>query len=122
MIEGAGRTVRRVNPAQVRTREDLIGQLGELFRRDARGIQRLAHAAGLSPATLHGMISGDTNLPRPSTLEAFVKECGQDPAPWLAARAGYSVGTGRRHGTRPPARRDHRVPEDRGASFSASPT
>lgn len=76
----------RIDPAQIQTREDLIGQLEELFHRDSRSIKRLAQAAGLSPATLHGMINGGTNLPRASTLEAFVKKCGQDPAPWLAAR------------------------------------
>jgi hypothetical protein len=75
-----------INPTQIQTREDLIGRLEELFHRDARSIKRLAEAAGLGPATLHGMINGSTNLPRASTLEAFVKECGQDPAPWLAAR------------------------------------
>jgi hypothetical protein len=78
--------VSRIDPAQIQTREDLTGQLEELFVRDTRSIKRLAQAAGLGPATVHGMISGSTNLPRASTLEAFVKECGRDPAPWLAAR------------------------------------
>jgi hypothetical protein len=78
--------VRRIDPDQIQTREDLTGQLEELFLRDARSIKRLARAAGMGPATVHGMISGSTNLPRASTLDAFVKECGQDPAPWLAAR------------------------------------
>jgi hypothetical protein len=77
--------VSRIHPAQIQTREDLAGQLEELFHRDPRSIKRLAQAAGLSPATLHGMMKG-TNLPRADTLAAFVKECGQDPAPWLAAR------------------------------------
>jgi hypothetical protein len=77
--------VSRINPAQILTREDLAGQLEELFHRGTRSIKRLARDARLGPATLHGMING-TSLPRASTLEAFVKECGQDPAPWLAAR------------------------------------
>lgn len=75
-----------INPAQIQTREDLTGHLEELFHRDPRSIKRLANDAELSPATVHGMINGSTNLPRASTLEAFVKECGQDPAAWLAAR------------------------------------
>jgi len=78
--------VSRINPAQIQTREELTGHLEELFDRDPRSIKRLADDAGLSPATVHGMISGSTNLPRASTLAAFVKVCGQDPAPWLAAR------------------------------------
>lgn len=76
----------KIDPAQIRTREDLIAQLAELFYRDTRSIKRVAQAAGLGPATLHGMINGGTNLPRASTLAAFVAECGQNPVPWLAAR------------------------------------
>jgi AraC-like DNA-binding protein len=99
--------VSRINPAQIQTREDLIRQLEELFHRDTRSIKRLAQAAGLSPATLHGMINGGTNLPRASTLEAFVKECGQDPAPWLAARTRVLRGEGQevRHSAAAPSRR-----------------
>jgi hypothetical protein len=104
--------VSRINPAQIQTREDLTGQLEELFHRDTRSIKRLAHAAGLGPATLHGMISGGTNLPRASTLEAFVKECGQDPAPWLAART--RVQRGDRQEARHPTANPSRLPRARG--------
>jgi hypothetical protein len=98
--------VSKINPAQIRTREDLIGQLEELFHRDTRSIKGLAQAAGLGPATLHGMINGGTHLPRASTLAAFVKECGHDPAPWLAARTRVLRGDRQaaRHSTADPAR------------------
>jgi hypothetical protein len=86
--------VSRIDPVQIQTSEDLVGQLEEFFHRDTRSIKRLAQAAGLSAATLHGMINGGTNLPRASTLEAFVKECDQDPAPWLAARTRVLRGQG----------------------------
>jgi len=78
--------VSRINPAQIRTREDLARQLEALFHRGGKSIQRRAQDARLAPATLHGMING-TSLPRASTLKAFVEACGEDPAPWLDARA-----------------------------------
>ncbi|WP_221355357.1 helix-turn-helix domain-containing protein [Streptomyces beigongshangae] len=76
----------RINPDQIHSREDLIEQLARLF--DARGlsIQALAAESTLSASTIHGMINGATDVPRPSTLEKFVKACGHDPKPWLEAR------------------------------------
>jgi hypothetical protein len=93
------RAVSRIDPAQILTREDLARQLEGLLHRGARSIRRLARDARLGQATVHGMING-TSLPRASTLEAFVKECGQDPAPWLAARARILRGD-RQEGRRP---------------------
>ena len=94
-----------INPARIQTREDLAGQLEALFQRDPRSIQRLAQDARLGPATLHGMING-TSLPRKGTLEAFVKECHEDPRPWLDARARVLRGDrqGARHSAAGPSR------------------
>lgn len=85
----------RIDPARIETAEELTDQLAELFRQGGWSAHRLSGASGLSTATIHAMINGATTLPRASTLEAFVKACGQPPAPWLQARA-RTVPTARR--------------------------
>jgi plasmid maintenance system antidote protein VapI len=76
-----------VNPSQIHTRAELTKQLVELFHKGGWSIQRLAAEADLGRATVHGMINGTTDLPRPATLKAFAEACGQNPQPWLEARA-----------------------------------
>ncbi|MEU6743765.1 hypothetical protein [Streptosporangium sandarakinum] len=58
-----------------------------LFDRDPRGVRRLAADAGLGAATVQALITGGTALPRAGTVERFVRACGEQPGPWLAARA-----------------------------------
>ncbi|WP_207709587.1 tetratricopeptide repeat protein [Actinomadura macrotermitis] len=77
----------QIDPAQIRTRQELVEQLGLLFVRDGWSHHRLAEAAdGLSPATVRKAVSDVTALPRPSTLKALAKAFGRDAGPWLEAR------------------------------------
>ncbi|MFC5188051.1 tetratricopeptide repeat protein [Actinomadura harenae] len=76
-----------IDPNRILATQDLAEQLAELSARYPHGIHHLATAAKLSPATVHALIAGRTVIPRTSTLENFVMACGQDPRPWLAARA-----------------------------------
>ncbi|WP_157430159.1 tetratricopeptide repeat protein [Actinomadura oligospora] len=76
-----------IDPARIRTSQDLAEQLAVLSARYPHGVHHLAAAADLSPATVHALITGRTAVPRAGTLESFVETCGQDPVPWLAARA-----------------------------------
>lgn len=73
-------------------------------------MHRLAAAADLSPATVQGILSGSTGLPRTETLRAFVTACDQDPKPWIEARgrvvrATRGTPTGWRRGDESAARR-----------------
>jgi tetratricopeptide (TPR) repeat protein/transcriptional regulator with XRE-family HTH domain len=75
-----------IDPGRIRTRQELAEQLAALFHRGGWSRHRLAEAAGLSPATVQGIIIGATGVPRTGTLEAFVTACGQQPEPWVRAR------------------------------------
>ncbi|GGP91241.1 FxSxx-COOH system tetratricopeptide repeat protein [Streptosporangium pseudovulgare] len=72
---------------RIKTRAQLTDQLAALFHAGGWSVHRLATAAGLSPATVFGLVNGRTGMPRAATLAAFVQACGQDPAGWVAARA-----------------------------------
>ncbi|GGQ18027.1 hypothetical protein [Streptosporangium pseudovulgare] len=76
-----------IDPERIRTGRQLAEQLALLFDRDPRGVQRLAAKADLSAATVQALITGGTALPRAETVERFVRACGREPGPWLAARA-----------------------------------
>jgi transcriptional regulator with XRE-family HTH domain len=75
-----------MDPEQIQTGEQLAGQLRELFHLGGWRIHRLAERAGLSKATVQGILSGTTMIPQAGTLTEFVRACGQDPGPWVAAR------------------------------------
>jgi transcriptional regulator with XRE-family HTH domain len=75
-----------IDPRRIQTAQELADQLAGLFHQRGLSIQRLASAARLSPATVQGIVSGSTAIPRAGTLEAFVTACGQPSEPWLAAR------------------------------------
>ena len=75
------------DPRQIQSVNDLTEGLVALFHRDGWSAHRLAEAAELSPATVHGILTGNTGVPRAGTLKAFVTACGQDPRLWLEARA-----------------------------------
>ncbi|MFF0249969.1 tetratricopeptide repeat protein [Streptosporangium sandarakinum] len=87
-----------IDPERIRTSRQLAEQLALLFDRDHRGVQRLAADAGLGAATVQALINGGTALPRAGTVERFVRACGEQPGPWLAARARLAAA----------ARTDHR--------------
>ncbi len=98
----------RIDPGRIRTREDLHAQLVALFHAGGWSVHRLAAAAGLSPATVQGILDGSTGLPRTGTLQAFVQACGKDPVTWIAARgrivqAEKNAGPGGRSGQEAPA-------------------
>ncbi|MFI0406185.1 hypothetical protein [Actinomadura sp. 3N508] len=76
-----------VDADRITTSRQLAEQVALLAARYPHGIHRLATDAGLSAATVHALINGATALPRVRTLESFVQACGEDPGPWLAARA-----------------------------------
>ncbi|MEU8251615.1 hypothetical protein [Nonomuraea sp. NPDC048916] len=76
-----------IDPARIQTSQDLTEQLAELFHQGGWSIQRLATAASLSPATVHAMINGTTEIPRAGSLSAFVTACHQPSDLWLQARA-----------------------------------
>ncbi|MET9067784.1 hypothetical protein [Streptosporangium sandarakinum] len=75
-----------IDPERICTSRQLAEQLALLFDNDRRGVQRLAADAGLGAATVQALITGGTALPRARTVERFVRACGQQPGPWLAAR------------------------------------
>ncbi|SNT60261.1 Tetratricopeptide repeat-containing protein, partial [Streptosporangium subroseum] len=74
-----------IDPRKIHTRHDLTQQLAQLFRDGGWSIHRLAGKAGLSTATVQAILKDDA-LPQAKTLSAFVRACGQDPAPWVQAR------------------------------------
>jgi transcriptional regulator with XRE-family HTH domain len=74
-----------MDPEQIQTGEQLAGQLRELFHLGGWRIHRLAERAGLSKATVQGILSGTTMIPQAGTLTEFVRACGQDPGPWVSA-------------------------------------
>jgi hypothetical protein len=75
-----------IDPEQIGTAAQLVEHLGELYTRGGWSIHRMAQASGLSTATVQAIVNGTTRLPQTSTVKAFVTACGQDPAPWVAAR------------------------------------
>ncbi|MEO3823002.1 tetratricopeptide repeat protein [Actinomadura sp. B10D3] len=75
-----------IDPEQIGTAEQLVEQLGELYRRGGWSIHRLAEASGLSTGTVQAIVTGARGLPQTGTLKAFVTACGQQAAPWVAAR------------------------------------
>ncbi|GII61457.1 hypothetical protein Skr01_15420 [Sphaerisporangium krabiense] len=75
-----------IDPDRIKTSKELSQQLRALFKEGRWSHRRLAEAAGLSPATVHAIVSGATELPRTGTLVAFVTACGQRKEPWVAAR------------------------------------
>ncbi|MFB9474768.1 hypothetical protein ACFFR3_35190 [Nonomuraea salmonea] len=74
-----------IDPTLIGTRQELTSQLNALFDRGGWSVQRLAEQAGLSTATVHGILRRGV-LPQPGTLTELVKACDQDPTPWLEAR------------------------------------
>lgn len=76
-----------IDPRRIQSNDDLTEQLIALFHRGGWSDHRLADAAGLSPATVHSILTGKTGIPRAKTLAAFVGACGEDSRPWLEARA-----------------------------------
>ncbi|MFD0684506.1 tetratricopeptide repeat protein [Actinomadura fibrosa] len=76
----------RIDPERIRTPEELRAQLVTLFHAGGWSVHRLSAEAKLGLATVQGILNGKTTLPHAGTLEAFVKACGQDPGPWIAAR------------------------------------
>src|SRR5690349_14693042 len=76
-----------IDPDRICTGRQLAEQLALLFDNDPRGVQRLAAKADLSAATVQALITGATALPRAETVKRFVRACGRQPEPWLAARA-----------------------------------
>ncbi|GII61104.1 hypothetical protein Skr01_11890 [Sphaerisporangium krabiense] len=89
-----------IDPSRVRTPEELSQQLRALFRQGKWSHQRLAEAAGLSPATVHGIVSGATTMPRTGTLVAFVTACGEDKEQWLMARRRVAAGASAAYSSR----------------------
>ncbi|MEU7003257.1 tetratricopeptide repeat protein [Nonomuraea sp. NPDC046570] len=83
-----------IDPRQIHTRHDLTQLLAQLFRAGGWSIHRLAGKAGLSTATVQAILKDDV-LPQAKTLGAFVRACGQDPAPWVEAR-GRVIGSEQR--------------------------
>jgi tetratricopeptide (TPR) repeat protein/transcriptional regulator with XRE-family HTH domain len=75
-----------IDPERIHTAEQLVEQLGELYRQGGWSIHRLAEKSGLSTATVQAILNGTTELPRTGTLRAFVIACGQDPNSWVSAR------------------------------------
>ncbi|GII82802.1 hypothetical protein Ssi03_07920 [Sphaerisporangium siamense] len=75
-----------IDPSRIQTSKDMSEQLRALFKEGRWSHRRLGEAAGLSPATVHAIVSGATELPRTGTLVAFVTACGQPKEPWIAAR------------------------------------
>ncbi|MGV9602088.1 tetratricopeptide repeat protein [Streptosporangium sandarakinum] len=92
-----------IDPERICTSRQLAEQLALLFDRDPRGVQRLAADAGLGAATVQSLITGGTALPRAGTVESFVRACGQQPGPWLAAQARLATAVR----TARAARKDH---------------
>ncbi len=52
-----------IEPDRIRTGRQLAEQLVLLFDRDPRGVQRLAHEAGLGTGTVQSLITGGTAIP-----------------------------------------------------------
>ncbi|MFD5984141.1 ATP-binding protein [Streptomyces cyaneofuscatus] len=96
----------RIDPAAIRTQDDLTGQLRALYASQGWSRHRLADAAALSSATVQAILNGRTHLPHTKTVRAFVEACGLDPEPWIAARGRIAAGAGTRRGERlqPPPR------------------
>jgi len=86
-----------IDPDKIDTRQDLTDQLRLLYHRGGWSRHRLSDAAGLSPATVQAVITGTTAIPQSNTLTAFVKACGQQPDPWLRARARVVEGSNKDH-------------------------
>ncbi|MGA4999630.1 tetratricopeptide repeat protein [Streptomyces arboris] len=76
----------RIDPAAIRTQDDLTRQLRALYASQGWSRHRLADAASLSSATVQAILNGRTHLPHTKTVRAFVEACGLDPEPWIAAR------------------------------------
>lgn len=60
-----------IDPTRIRTRQELFEQLAGLFHQGGWSIQRLAAAADLSPATVHAIVNGSTQIPRAGSLIAL---------------------------------------------------
>jgi len=73
-------------PDEISDRRELAAALRDRFYSSGLSYARLADQARLSTATVHSTING-TVFPRAFTLEALVRLFGEDPAPWLRARA-----------------------------------
>lgn len=79
-----------MNPERIQTGEQLAGQLRELFHQGGWSIHRFAEKAGLSTATVQGILSGTTMIPQAGTLTEFVRACGRTQAHgWQREAAPY---------------------------------
>src|SRR5712691_2979068 len=75
------------DPRGIRTRAEWNRALQALFDRAGLSYHVLAEKSGLSASTLQEMVTGQS-FPRPSTVRAFVRACGElDDRPWVEARA-----------------------------------
>jgi transcriptional regulator with XRE-family HTH domain len=109
-----------MDPEQIQTGEQLAGQLRELFHLGGWRIHRLAERAGLSKATVQGILSGTTMIPQAGTLTEFVRACGQDPA--RRERDGRGGGGGGPRLQQPVARATHADADHDGVSVPRSST